>query len=124
MFTMVGYANGGWLTEASGHCILVQAVKASRAEAQAADAAMLAHATAASLADSPADGGIAAAGSGPDCAADTSPPPAAGAMDLTAADDVQAAATGKLPPPEWFEIEEDEYPAPQRAGSGSHQKVS
>jgi hypothetical protein len=91
-----------------------QAVKASRAEAQAAEAAMLAHATAASLADSPAAGGTAAAVSRPGGAADTSPPPAARAMDLTAADDVPAAASGKLPPPEWFEIEEDEYPVAQQ----------
>ena len=79
---------------------------------------MLARATAASLADSPAVGGTAAAGSGPNDAAGASPPPAARAMDLTAADDVPAAASGKLPPPEWFEIEEDEYPVAQQGLRG------
>ena len=78
---------------------------------------MLAHATAASLADSPAAGGTTAAVSGPDDAADTLPHTAC-AMDMAAADGVQAAANGKLPPPEWFEIEDDDYPVAQQDLSG------
>lgn len=74
-------------------------MKASRAEAQAAEDAMLARATAASLADcSPSSHGGGEGGA----------PASSGAG--AAADEGKAASDGK-PPPEWFEIEEDDAAA-------------